>query len=518
MRSVSGASSPSVSPAVAPSGARPGRVLVFFMAHESGRDVPALLDRVPQALLADPDVHLLCIDDASRDDGAEQARSWAARRGGARLTVLRAPVGQGRGGQQKLGLRLAVDAGFGFVAVVRLDGSCPPEALPDVIRPWREGRAEVVLGTRLRLSLRDRLLNRAQRVLTGQPLRDFHAGLRGYDVALLRRVFFEVNGNGDSFDMDLLLQSLHVGARVVELPVYETSAVPAPAPAGATAVGDGDSLRAAAQYRMHRMGMMCSLKYQGAGPEVYQDKTHMRYSSHRRALELVRELRPRTLLDVGSGPGHIARACEELGVRVTGADRRAPQPGAMSAFVPCDLEQGLPIDAFQFDAVLMLDVIEHLARPEAFLIGLRNQSQALRPGQPATRLILSTPNVAFAAVRMNLLLGRWNYAERGILDITHKRLFTQGSLLRLLSDCGYEVERVLPIGVPFEAVLPGLTGQVLGRLCARLSRLWPALFAFQTMVICAPTPGVRQVLLHSQRYTLDRDGDGPFAELLEGPA
>jgi hypothetical protein len=206
-------------------------------------------------------------------------------------------------------------------------------------------------------------------------------------------------------------------------------------------------------------------------------------------------MRPRTLLDIGSGPGHLMRACESLGVDVTGVDVRQPLAGTAGSFIRHDLERAdLPVDAFAYDLVLMLDVVEHLANPEQFLLGLRHRSSALRPGQPAPKLVISTPNVAFAAIRMNLLLGRFNYAERGILDITHKRLFTWGSLLTTLRDCGYRVERTIPIGAPFEAVLPGPTGQALGRACDGLARAWPALFAFQVMVVCTPLPGVRHVL------------------------
>ncbi len=334
-----------------------------------------------------------------------------------------------------------------------------------------------------------RALARALGGLTGQGISAYPSAFRGYSTSFLRRVFFEVNTNGDRFDMELLLQACHLGARVVELPLRAG----APAPLSLSAARG--LLSSATQYRMHQLGMLCSLRYRGLRPEVYADKTEMAYSSHRTALELVRELQPGTLLDIGSGSGHLMQACEALGVEVTGVDVRRPLPGTKGAFIRHNLERAeLPVDAFAYDLVLLLDVIEHLADPEQFLLGLRHQSRTLRPGQAATRLVISTPNVAFAAVRANLLLGRFNYAERGILDITHKRLFTWSSLLTTLRDCGYRVERTIPIGVPFEAVLPGPVGQALGRACDRLARAWPALFAFQIMVVCEPLPGVHHVL------------------------
>ena len=38
-----------------------------------------------------------------------------------------------------------------------------------------------------------------------------------------------------------------------------------------------------------------------------------------------------------------------------------------------------------------------------------------------------------------LLLGQFNYGKRGILDITHTRLFTFGTLRRLFEQAGFEV-------------------------------------------------------------------------------
>jgi len=155
---------------------------------------------------------------------------------------------------------------------------------------------------------------------------------------------------------------------------------------------------------------------------------------------------------------------------------------------------------FDYDAVLLLDVIEHLADPERFLLNLRNHSEAKNSVRKSPLLILSTPNIAFAGIRVNLLLGRFSYAERGILDITHKRLFTRRTLLRMLRDCGYRVEKFIPVPVPFEVVMPTYTGRLLGRITNVLANIWPAMFAFQSLVVCRPMPGIHQLLTQSERH------------------
>ena len=194
------------------------RVLVFVVAYEAERHLPDLLDRVPADIWENPRVHVLVIDDASADAGLSAAERWAERRGVENLTLLRNPVNQGYGGNQKLGYRLAVDAGFDFVVLLHGDGQYAPELLPTFIEAWKESAADVVLGSRmaaraaaraggmpLRKRVGNRLLTGAQNFLTGRKLSEYHTGYRGYSTALLRKIPFELNTNDFHFDTEILL-------------------------------------------------------------------------------------------------------------------------------------------------------------------------------------------------------------------------------------------------------------------------------------------------------------------------
>ena len=75
------------------------------------------------------------------------------------------------------------------------------------------------------------------------------------------------------------------------------------------------------------------------------------------------------VLDIGSGPGHIANHLAKLGASVTGVDF-SPQMVAVAkkkypqiAFEQADAED-LPFEAGSFDAVVANYVVHHLARPE----------------------------------------------------------------------------------------------------------------------------------------------------------
>ncbi|MBI4860568.1 MAG: methyltransferase domain-containing protein [Candidatus Riflebacteria bacterium] len=352
----------------------------------------------------------------------------------------------------------------------------------------------------------NRVLTWLQNRLTGRSLSEYHTGFRGYSRRFLERVRFEVNTNDFHFDTEVLLQAFTVNAAVVEFPIpthYGEEICHVNGLAYAWR-----ALRATLQYRLHQVGMFCSLKYRNSESTRYSDKSQALYSSHAIALALVGELEPGTLLDIGCGPGHIARLIRNTGVRVTGIDLEAPPEGQLDEFHRCDLaREDLPVDPFRFDSVLMLDVIEHLEDVEGFLLKLRNRSAAALEDLRSTTIILSTPNVAFVTVRVMLALGRFNYADRGILDVSHKRLFTQSALLRMLDDCGYEVERLIPVGVPFERVVGGALGRLLGLVSTALARVWSGLFAFQFMVVCRARPSVRQLLKDSE--TLSSSSQDP---------
>src|SRR5207245_2013059 len=130
---------------------------------------------------------------------------------------------------------------------------------------------------------------------------------------------------------------------------------------------------------------------------------------------------------------------------VTGVDA-VPAAYQLDAFHMHDLNTGLPnIPIQQYDFVLILDVIEHLTEPEAFLDGLK-RALAL---SPSTEIIISTANVASLPTPLMLLFGQVNYGKRGILDLTHRRLFTFHSLRRAMEQAGFIVLETAGVPAPF---------------------------------------------------------------------
>src|SRR5262245_19791945 len=122
------------------------------------------------------------------------------------------------------------------------------------------------------------------------------------------------------------------------------------------------------------------------------------------------------VLDCGCGDGGFSRYLTAKGWPTTGIELDPAKADIARhrgiEVLEADLEDsGLwkRLDA-DYGAVVFSDVLEHLQDPIAVI---RASQHVLRP---SGGVLISIPNVAFWRVRRDLLLGRWEYADEGILD------------------------------------------------------------------------------------------------------
>ena len=206
------------------------------------------------------------------------------------------------------------------------------------------------------------------------------------------------------------------------------------------------------------------------------------------------------VLDLGCGTGVVGQALRAKACQVVGVDTDFPGAGeGLVDFYPHDLANNtLPVSLVRFSHVLLLDVVEHMPDPEAFVANLR---KACNEGEPPV-FVVSTGNVAFCVIRLVLLLGAFNYGARGILDRTHKRLFTFSSLKQLFEEHGFQVEDVEGIPAPFPLALgDSLMARLLLDLNRWLIRVWPSMFAYQIVLTAKALPSLTQLLANAVSET-----------------
>lgn len=176
------------------------------------------------------------------------------------------------------------------------------------------------------------------------------------------------------------------------------------------------------------------------------------HSSHSVILRWLGEGGGRRVLDVGAADGLLGRHLTARGWRVTGieGDRALAQAGAghCERMIVANLDREIPELDGPFDVIVYGDILEHLADP------LRVLGETLGHLAPAGRVVISVPNVAHLVIRLSLLAGRFDYIDRGILDATHLRFFTERSLRGLIADAGLEILHLTATPAPLYQILP----------------------------------------------------------------
>lgn len=124
-----------------------------------------------------------------------------------------------------------------------------------------------------------------------------------------------------------------------------------------------------------------------------------------------------------------------------------------------------------YDVLLFGDTLEHIAEPVAVLQRLRSQ---LSDGGA---LVVSIPNFANWAVRLQVLAGRFRYTDRGILDRTHLRFYTEQSVRDLFRDAGFDI-----VDLRGAIPVPLVRDAQLCRLAHRVGNWRPSLFAYNFVV------------------------------------
>lgn len=149
----------------------------------------------------------------------------------------------------------------------------------------------------------------------------------------------------------------------------------------------------------------------------------------------------REVLEVGCGRGVTGKLIQErLGCRVTGVELNPVVAREAARHLHRVLQgdvQTLPIEG-RFDAVLALELVEHLVETESFLERVK---QLLAPGG---RAIFSIPNVGHYSIVEDLIAGRWDYLPIGLLCYTHFRFFTRHTLADWLRRSGIERFELVP--------------------------------------------------------------------------
>lgn len=454
----------------------------------------------------DPDVKIMVSDDCSSDHTAETALKVCQELGCVNYEVFKTKENQGYGGNQKIGYNYACSHDFDYVILLHGDGQYAPEELGNFFKLFKD-EPDIILGSRMLVrknALKGRMplirficniiLTKIQNFLAQTDLAEFHTGYRAYSVKFLKEIPFELNSNGFDFDTDILLQAKFLSKKIEE---FSSSTFYGQEKSGVKLISYGvNVLKTTFKFRMQQLGIGCSLKFRGSKRSVYRDKFGFKFSTHYYLLKMIKELKAKRILEIGSGAGYLGEKLKDENIRLTGIDLHDLQSAFYQDFFCENIEQfdWKKLGKDNFDMVCLMDILEHLKEPEKLLLALRSD-----PRLENAAFVISVPNIAFFTIRIGLFFGRFNYADRGILDISHNRLFTYGSFRDMLKECGFKVSKTIPIPPPFKLISDNFVFGIFTAVFNLLNKILPGLFSFQIMKVAKPVPISTRALFNAKK-------------------
>ena len=476
------------------------RVALLVVTYNAERLVESVLRRVPEEI-ARGFTEIIVVDDSSVDATFDVARRLRGDMGLAGFNVYRTPFNRGYGGNQKLGYLYCVRKGYDFVVLLHGDGQYAPEYLPRLLAALHDQPDAVFASRMLKRSMAikggmpihkwigNQLLTRFGNAVLGTQLSEFHSGFRAYRVPSLARIPFAYNSDGFHFDTEIIIQGAASSWRIseVSIPTYygdEVCHVPGLRYAR-------DVVTSLVTSRLVRLGIFYQKNFDLG---LFEDeKVEFKRSPH--SLQQFVLTHPdlqsaHRSIELGASRGLLSQAIAERTSSHVAAHLVKPDlaRGAEAAAIDLDRPFAQDFKGRSFDVCVSLDVIEHMNDPDAFL------EEVFKLLDPHGRLLLSTANVGYVVVRLALLAGQFNYGKRGILDLSHKRLFTLKSARKLLNQHGFRIEEVHGFPPPLIDLLgdnPGM--KIAEAVHARLSRWFPRLFAFNILFVARRMDSVEEI-------------------------
>ena len=233
------------------------------------RNAASTLERTVSGIPKDWVDEIILVDDKSTDNTVDVARDLP-------INVIWHQHNVGYGGNQKTCYLQALQRDADIVVMLHPDGQYEPTLIPQMVTPILLGEADLVLGSRLAEPgmaraggmplykyVANRTLTAVENRLLGTHLSEMHTGYRAYSRRLLLQVPFLRNALDFSFDSEMLMQSIHLGFRVAEVPARTRYFDDASSISLRPSVVYGvKTLWAGARLVLHRNGILRSRKFE----------------------------------------------------------------------------------------------------------------------------------------------------------------------------------------------------------------------------------------------------------------
>lgn len=196
-------------------------VVVVMPAYNAAKTIEKTYADIPSGIVS----RVILVDDVSQDETVEIAQRLG-------IEVVVHIQNRGYGGNQKTCYLRALTAGADIIVMLHPDYQYDSRLIPELIRPIQQGRADLVLGSRL-LSpggalaggmplykfVANRFLTQAENLVLRQHLSECHTGFRAYSRRFLQTIPFVLNSDDFVFDTQIITQAVSFGFEIAEIAV-----------------------------------------------------------------------------------------------------------------------------------------------------------------------------------------------------------------------------------------------------------------------------------------------------------
>jgi len=178
---------------------------------------PEQLSKVVEALRGF-NYPVLIVDDGSAEPGRKVIERTGA-------PVIRIPVNRGKGFALRVGFQQAVNDGYQAVVTLDADGQHDPNQVDNLVKAWRAGEADVIVGTRMEQAAdMPRLRRWTNQFMTwllsklaGRELFDSQSGFRLIAAPVLRQV--KLGCDHYEIESELLYRASRDDFRIAAVPI-----------------------------------------------------------------------------------------------------------------------------------------------------------------------------------------------------------------------------------------------------------------------------------------------------------
>jgi 2-polyprenyl-3-methyl-5-hydroxy-6-metoxy-1,4-benzoquinol methylase len=213
------------------------------------------------------------------------------------------------------------------------------------------------------------------------------------------------------------------------------------------------------------------------------------FSSHNKIARIIINSNKKNIIDIGCNNGFIGQVLLQNnwkgtieGLDKDGIYKKKVLDLGYKKFHKLDLEQNLSKLKGKYDVIVIGDVLEHLINPVEVLEKLK--SNLKKDGI----FVISLPNIANFYIRIQLIMGKFEYADKGILDRDHKYFYTQNTAQQMIKKSKLKIVKVKPTPIPLPVVNKTFNLNqplfFIHLFSNVILRVRPTFFAYQYIFVC----------------------------------